>query len=268
VPLDPAAAASVREEATRRDITPLVIHAPYIVNMATPDEELAEKSARSLTNALARAREIGARYVIAHAGSHRGAGEEAGIARVAQIVERLLVAMPPGVELLIENSAGAGNILGSDPAALGRLLAALPPAVGACVDTAHLWGSGVDIGGRDGVNRAVQDLDDAIGLERLRLLHVNDSAVERGSYRDVHAHLGEGRIGFAGLAAWMTHPALRGRHIILETPPEDDPAREAARCAIARLLLRDDGEGAQARLATLQAAASETPEPLTGHVVL
>jgi deoxyribonuclease-4 len=268
VPLDPAAAASVREEAAHRDITPLVIHAPYIVNMATPDEELAEKSARSLTNALARAREIGARYVIAHAGSHRGAGEEAGIARVAQIVERLLVAMPPGVELLIENSAGAGNILGSDPAALGRLLAALPPAVGACVDTAHLWGSGVDIGGRDGVNRAVQDLDDAIGLQRLRLLHVNDSAVERGSYRDVHAHLGEGHIGLAGLAAWMTHPALYGHPIILETPPEDDPAREAARCAIARLLLRGDVEGAQARLAALHAAACKTPEPLTGHVVL
>ena len=268
VPLDPVAAAEVREEAARRDITPLVIHAPYIVNMATPDEELAQKSAGSLTNALARAHQIGARYVIAHAGSHRGAGEETGIARVAQIVERLLAAMPPGVELLIENSAGAGNILGSDPAALGRLLAALPPAVGACVDTAHLWGSGVDIAGDEGVARAVGDLDDAIGLERLRLLHVNDSAVECGSYRDVHAHHGEGRIGLVGLAAWMTHPALRGRPIILETPPEDDLAREAARCAIARLLLRGDVEGAQARLATLQAATCETPEPLTGHVFL
>jgi endonuclease IV len=126
----------------------------------------------------------------------------------------------------------------------------------------------VDIGGRDGVNRAVQDLDDAIGLQRLRLLHVNDSAVERGSYRDVHAHLGEGHIGLAGLAAWMTHPALYGHPIILETPPEDDPAREAARCAIARLLLRGDVEGAQARLAALHAAACKTPEPLTGHVVL
>ena len=268
VPLDPSAAAAVREEAARCDIAPLVIHAPYIVNMATPDEELAEKSARSLANALARAHQIGARYVIAHAGSHRGAGEEAGIARVGQIVERLLAAMPPGVELLIENSAGAGNILGGDPAALGRLLAALPPAVGACVDTAHLWGSGVDIAGDEGVTRAVEDLDNAIGLERLRLLHVNDSAVERGSYRDVHAHLGEGRIGLVGLAAWMTHPALCGRPIILETPPEDDPAREAARCAIARLLLRGDVEGAQARLATLHAAACETPEPLTGQVVV
>ena len=257
VPLDPSAAATVREEAARCDITPLVIHAPYIVNVATPDEELAQKSAQSLANALDRAREIGARYVIAHAGSHRGAGEEAGIVRVVQIVERLLAAMPPGVELLIENSAGAGNILGSDPAALGRLLAALPPAVGACVDTAHLWGSGVDLTDRDAVDRAVEDLARAFGLERLCVLHVNDSAVGLGSYRDVHAHLGEGRIGVAGLAAWMTHPALCGRPIILETPPEDDPAREAARCAIARLLLRDDVEGAQARLATLPAAASE-----------
>jgi deoxyribonuclease IV len=264
VPLDPAAATAVREEAARRDMTPLVIHAPYIVNVATPDEELAQKSAQSLANALDRAREIGARYVIAHAGSHKGAGEEAGIVRVAQIVERLLADVPPGVELLIENSVGAGNILGGDPPSLGRLLAALPPTVGACVDTAHLWGSGVDIAGRDAVDRAVDDLDRAIGLERLRVLHVNDSAVELGSYRDVHAHLGEGRIGLAGLAAWMTHPELRGHPIILETPPEDDPAREAARCAIARLLLGGDVEGAQARLATLPAAASETPEPLTG----
>jgi deoxyribonuclease-4 len=268
VPLDPAAAAAVRAEVARRDITPLVIHAPYIVNMATPDEELAHKSARSLANALARAHQIGARYLIAHAGSHRGAGEEAGIARVGQIVERMLAAMPPGVELLIENSAGAGNILGSDPAALGRLLAALPPAVGACVDTAHLWGSGVDVAGDEGVDHAVEELDRAIGLGRLRVLHVNDSGVERGSYRDVHAHLGEGRIGLVGLAAWMTHPALRGRPIILETPPEDDPAREAVRCAIARLLLGGDIEGAQARLATLQTAACETPEPLTGQVAV
>jgi deoxyribonuclease-4 len=167
--------------------------------------------------------------------------------------------MPPGVELLIENSAGAGNILGSDPAALGRLLAALPPAVGACVDTAHLWGSGVDVASREGVDCTVDDLDRAIGLERLHVLHVNDSAVGLGSYRDVHAHLGEGRIGLAGLAAWMTHPALRGRPIILETPPEDDPAREAARCAIARLLLRGDVEGAQAPLAVLHAAPSDMP---------
>lgn len=256
VPLAPEVAAAIREEAARRDVAPLVIHAPYIINVATPDEDLAAKSERGVANALDRGREIGARYVVVHAGSHKGTGEEAGIARVARLVERILAAAPPEVELLIENSAGSGNILAGDPAALGRLLAALPPQVGTCIDTAHLWGRGVDLADAAAVDSALEALDRAFDLRRLRVLHLNDSAVALGSRRDVHAHLGEGQIGLQGLAAWAAHPALRERPVILETPEEEEAGREAARCAIARDLLRGDVAAASARLEALPEAVS------------
>ncbi len=243
-PLPDGAAEQTRADARDLAIAPIVIHAPYIINIATDDDALAVKSARALTNALDRAGELGARYVVVHAGSHKGAGEESGITRVARLVEMVLPAAPPGVELLIENSAGAGNVLAGTPAALGRLLAALPPEVGTCVDTAHLWGGGSDLADAAGVERTLEELDAAAGLARIKVIHLNDSAVALDSHRDVHARLGEGTIGLAGLACWMSHPALRDHLTILETPLEDDPAREAMRCAMARLLREGDLEGA------------------------
>lgn len=251
VPLDPAVATSVRDAAERHDLVPIVIHAPYIINIATSDDDLAAKSARLLGGALERAGEIGARYVVVHAGSHKGAGEAAGLARSARLLDGVLSQAPPGVELLIENSASAGNALAGSPGALGRLLDALPAEVGTCIDTAHLWGGGCDLATPDGVERALEELDHAVGLARVRVLHVNDSAVALGSHRDVHAHLGDGAIGLPGLAAWLGHSALRGRPIVLETPEEDDAAREAARCAIARALMAGDIETATERLAAL-----------------
>ncbi len=253
VPLPPAVAADVREQAAALDLAPLVIHAPYIINLATPEPDLAAKSAQGVTNALDRAGEIGVRYVVIHAGSHKGTGEEEGIARMARALEPVLAAAPPGVELLIENSVGAGNILAGSPDALGRLLAALPPCVGTCIDTAHLWGSGESIADAAAVERTLERLDAAVGLERLRVLHLNDSAVALESHRDVHAHLGEGQIGLPGLAAWTGHPALQGKPIIMETPEEEDAEREAARCVIARLLIAGEVEEASARLTALAA---------------
>lgn len=250
-PMQPAAATAVRAEAALLDLKPIAIHAPYIINIASVDDGLAERSERGLANSLSRAEEIGARYVIVHAGSHRGEGEEVGIARVARLVESVLAAAPAGVELLIENSAGSGNVLAGSPQALRRLLDALPPQVGACVDTAHLWGAGSDLSTCDGVERALDELDHAVGLARLRVLHVNDSAVGLGSKRDVHANLGEGHIGLPGLSAWMAHPALARHPMILETPVEAETEREATRCAIARFLCEGDIGAAEAMLATL-----------------
>lgn len=252
VPLTDDASARARGTAQAHDIAPIVIHAPYIINLATPDEDLAAKSMRGVVNAMDRAGEIGASYVIVHAGSHKGDGEAVGIARMARAVEAIVSTARADVTLLIENSAGAGNVLAGSSSALGRLLSALPRNVGACIDTAHLWGSGASIDDRDGVEGVLDELDHAVGLERVRVLHVNDSAVALASRRDVHAHLGEGSVGLVGLSAWMTHAALAGRPLILETPEETDPHREALRCAIACHLRRGDVEGAAAVLHGLQ----------------
>jgi deoxyribonuclease-4 len=263
VPMAPDAAQAIRAHAGALDVAPLVIHAPYIINIATPDNELSAKSTQGVINSLARAGEIGARYVVVHAGSHKGAGEAAGLECVTHTVQRALASIPPGVELLIENSAGSGNILGGTIEALARLLSVLPHEIGTCIDTAHLWGSGVDLSDADGVERAIDEMERLIGLDRVRVLHVNDSAVGLGSRRDVHAHLGEGGIGLAGLSAWLTHPALDGKPVIMETPEEDEAEREAARCTIARLLMAGEVAEAAACLATLQAADPPVEETLT-----
>jgi deoxyribonuclease-4 len=268
VPLSPEAAQAARATADQLQLAPIVIHAPYIINVATADAELAAKSARLLAGSLERAAEIGARYVVVHAGSHKGAGEAAGLENVARLVERLLSEAPSGATLLVENSAFAGNALAGSPTALGRLLRELPERVGTCIDTAHLWGSGCDLSSAEGVERALDELETAVGLERIRVLHLNDSAVALGSHRDVHAHLGEGAIGLDGLAAWLQHPAQRGKPVVLETPEEDDPAREAVRCAIARLLMDGDVDSAREQLAGLAngdtvAAGSESVELLS-----
>jgi deoxyribonuclease-4 len=263
VPMAPEAAQAIRAHAGGLDVAPLVIHAPYIINIASPDDELSAKSTQGLINSLARAGEIGARYVVVHAGSHKGAGEVAGLERVAGTVQRALATIPPEVELLIENSTGSGNILGGTVTALAQLLSVLPREVGTCIDTAHLWGSGVDLSSADGVEQAIDELERQLGLERVRVLHVNDSAVGLGSRRDVHAHLGEGGIGLAGLSAWLTHPALDGKPVIMETPEEDDAEREAARCTIARLLMAGEVAEAAACLATLRAAEPAAEETLT-----
>lgn len=256
VPLAPEAARAIRAHAGALGLAPLVIHAPYIINIASPDDELSAKSTQGVINSMARAGEIGARYVVVHAGSHKGAGEAVGLECLARTVQQALATSPPEVELLIENSTGSGNILGGTIESLERLLSVLPRDVGACIDTAHLWGSGVDLSTVDGVERAIEEMERLIGLDRVRVLHVNDSAVGLGSRRDVHAHLGEGGIGLAGLSAWLVHPALDGKPVIMETPEEDEAEREAASCRIARLLMAGEIDAAAASLAALRAVPS------------
>ncbi len=270
-PLGPDASA-VRAAAVEFDLAPLVIHAPYIINLAAPEGDLAANSGQALASALARAREIGAAHVVVHAGSPKSAGEDVGIARVARLVESVLSGVYPSPwgsaipdaglvpRILVENSVGAGGVLAGSPEALGRLVAALPHEVGVCIDTAHLWGGGSDLATPDGVEETLARLEEAVGLARIGVLHLNDSAAPLGSHRDVHARLGAGTIGLPGLAAWAAHPALRTHHIIMETPLEDCPAREAARCAMARLLLAGDIEAATQALLLLETSGDALPD--------
>ena len=137
-------------EAVRRyDLDPVVLHAPYLINLASPDEGNREKSAALLRWTLQRGALLGAAYVVLHVGSHKGSGVEVGLARLAQSITLILAETPPQVMLLLENSVGSGNVLGGDFEHLAGILALLPAdytsRVGICLDTAHLWGAGHDI---------------------------------------------------------------------------------------------------------------------------
>ena len=210
---------------------PLAIHAAYLVNLAGPDAALFERSLGVLSRELAVAPAYGARFVNVHIGSHRGAGVESGIARVAEGVARVLAETPQGPDaatLVLESSAGSGDGLGTSVDELARILDAIDARgvgagrVGLCLDTAHLWGAGVAIGTAEDVDALVEAIAARIGLERVSMVHLNDSKAMFASRADRHQHLAAGEIGSDGLARVLTHPALAHVAYYLETPGMDE----------------------------------------------
>jgi deoxyribonuclease-4 len=227
----PSELPAFRERVRAYDIDPVVVHASYLVNLAGPDPGLFERSVDLLAHELAVAPTFGARFVNVHIGSHRESGSLAGIHRVAEGVALALERVDHGPEramLVLENSSGAGDGLGSTGAELADIAAAIdaagvaPTRVGFCLDTAHAWGAGVDVGTPAATDAFLAAFDASIGLDRLVLVHFNDSRAELGSRTDRHEHIGAGRIGPAGLAHLLTHPALRGATYLLETPGMDE----------------------------------------------
>ncbi len=211
----------------QNDIAPIVIHASYLINLAGSAEPFASQSRSGLARELHRAPDYGSRLVNTHIGSHRGGGREAGLERIAENVNAVLAESPESVTLVLENSSGGGDNLGSrleDLAAiLGRVAAGSRDRLAFCLDTAHLWGAGYDISRADQALGVLDRFDQLIGLDRLALVHLNDSRSELGSRTDRHEHLGGGRIGPEGLAAFLRDPRLAARTaFLLETPGVDE----------------------------------------------
>ena len=220
---NPKACAAFSQAVRACGLDPVVIHAPYLVNLASPDELIWGKSTTLLRWTLQRGDLLGARYVVFHTGSHRGSGVDAGIIRIAQAIESILPETPPEVILLLENDVGAGNSLGHSFEQIGAALQLLPDyaaRLGVCLDTAHLWGAGHDISNAAAVQQVLQQFDVTIGLERLKVIHLNDTQMALGSHRDVHARIGEGIIPEAGLHAFLNDPRLSHAVVLLETPIE------------------------------------------------
>ncbi|HEY3182516.1 MAG TPA: deoxyribonuclease IV [Gaiellaceae bacterium] len=197
----------------------VVCHALYLCNLAAPKDEVYEKSVATMGNTVDVACAIEADGVIFHVGSHLGAGFDAGLERVVAGLEKVLERCQGGTWLLMENSAGAGGTIGRSLDELARLLDALDghPRLGICLDSCHLYASGYDVTDPDVVAAVVDEVEETIGLDRLRALHVNDSAAPLGSNRDRHANLLEGELG-EGLGAFLSHPALQALPVYLEVP--------------------------------------------------
>jgi deoxyribonuclease IV len=200
----------------------VVCHALYLCNLAAPDEAIYEKSVQTMRNTVDAACAIGADGVIFHVGSHLGAGFEAGLDRTCAALAQVLERCDGDTWLLMENSAGAGGTIGRSLEELQTLLDRLDrhPRLGICLDSCHLYVSGYDVTDRHGVDALVQELDERMGIDRLRALHVNDSAAELGSNRDRHANIGEGLMG-EGLGAFVAHPAFQHLSAYLEVPGEN-----------------------------------------------
>lgn len=225
-PVDrPAEYAAFAQAARDCDLDPVVIHAPYLINLASPDEFIWDKSRSLLAWTLQRGALLGARFVVFHTGSHKGTSIEAGCARIIEAIDSILPETPPEMMLLLENDVGAGNSLGGRFEELAAVLAALPrysDHLGVCLDTAHLWGAGHDLSTPDTTRAILDYFDETIGLARLHILHLNDTKMALGSHRDVHARVGEGIIPAESLRALLIDPRLAHAAVILETPIQTD----------------------------------------------
>jgi deoxyribonuclease IV len=225
-PVDDAKGYQAFAQATHEaDLNPVVLHAPYLINLGTTDDVVWEKSITLLTWTMQRGGLLGASHVVFHTGSHKGAGIEVGIERVVQGIERILPESPEGVMLLLENAAGAGNALGNTFEQLASILQRLPQyrnRLGICLDTAHLWGAGHDISDRVAVLRVLERCEETFGLQRLEVIHLNDTEVALASRRDLHKRLGEGIIGEEGLGTLLRDPRVEHCTVILETPIKQD----------------------------------------------
>ncbi|HEV3281924.1 MAG TPA: deoxyribonuclease IV [Acidimicrobiales bacterium] len=199
-------------------------HATYLINLATPDPELAAKSRSCLTANLTTAVGMGSAGLVLHIGSHRGTGFEGSLSRVVDgLIEALDAAGPVNGGspiLLLENTAGAGNTVGRSFDELAAVIDAAESdeRLGVCLDTQHLWASGVSFATIEGADALIDLVSDTVGLDRLRCLHINDSKVPLGANRDRHANIGEGDIGRDGFAALLGHPGLQGLPAVLEVP--------------------------------------------------
>lgn len=219
-----AAFAELRREA---GIDPCVIHTPYLINLASEDPKVLNGSLGLLRADLAAAAAGGIAYVNTHLGSYGAREREEGFLAICGALETVLEKIEPGVTLVLENSAGAGNLAGGTLEELGRFVNAVRhPQLGVCLDTAHAWASGYEINSASGVDRFLDQADDTIGLDRIPVFHFNDTQVPLGASRDRHYHIGEGLIGFDGFRALLAHPGVREKTAILETPGEEADDRK------------------------------------------
>ena len=224
-PDPPAEADAFIAYAAREGIETISIHASYLINLAGSAEPFATQSREGLIVEMQRAPAYGATLVNTHIGSHRGVGADVGLRRIVESVRAILAASPPSVRLVLENSSGGGDLLGSSV----EELAAILEGVGAegsrlafCLDTAHLWGAGYDISSAGGAAAVVDRFEELIGLDRLPMVHLNDSRSVLGSRTDRHEHVGAGRIGAVGLGAFLRDPRLARTTFIMETPGADE----------------------------------------------
>ena len=201
---------------------PAVVHALYLVNLATPDETVYSKSVDTMRATVDAACAIEADAVVVHVGSHLGAGFEAGLGRVVPALEQLLERCNERTWLLLENTAGAGGTIGRSLEELAAIFDALDrhERLGICLDSCHLYASGIDVTDRSALDGLLDDLARRIGLERLRVLHANDSKMPLGSNRDRHDNILEGLMG-EGLGTFLAHPKLQQLPVVLEVPGKD-----------------------------------------------
>jgi deoxyribonuclease-4 len=229
-----------KRAAAKSSIAPVVAHAAYLINLCSTTEEILSKSRKALEDELRRSERLGLLGVILHPGSHRGAGEEAGIERIADSINSVH-GRTAGFETLtiLETTAGQGTALGYRFEQLRDIIHLVRDhrRMAVCIDTCHLFAAGYPIATEQGWNQTIRALNDIVGLSRVAAIHVNDSKRERGSRVDRHQHIGKGRIGETGFRMLMNDRRLRHVPKILETEKSEDMHEDIENMAFLRSLI-------------------------------
>ncbi len=223
----PLEAEAFRQRRHALGLAPLVIHDNYLINLASPQPVLRSRSLQAFRAELERALALQADYLVIHPGSALGLPRRQALANVAAGLRQAVRGFQlNGLQILLENTAGQGSALGADLKELAELLYAAPELnLGVCLDTAHLFAAGYDIRRAEGLEDTLATAHTAIGLDRVKVIHVNDSKAALGARVDRHEHIGKGKIGLEAFRRMLHHPTLAGKTFILETPierPGDD----------------------------------------------
>lgn len=209
-------------------IRPVLAHDSYLINLASPDDRLYEKSVHAFIEEMRRAEFLQIPYLVLHPGAHRNSGVDAGIRRVVRGLQRAMAAVGPSVTMLVENTAGQGSCLGHRFEHLAAILDGVgdPSRVGVCLDTCHLFAAGYDIRTEKDYRKTLREFDRTVGVRAIRALHVNDSKRELGSRVDRHCHIGEGFIGKEAFRCIVNDRRFARIPKILETPKGPDLAED------------------------------------------
>ena len=225
-----------KKKVKKSNISPVVIHIPYLLNLATVKKSFFKVTIKEFIADLVEADRLEADYLVTHMGSYKGGTEEGGLSRVIQALNKILKETKEvKTKVLLENTSGSGHWLGYKFSHQKIVLDGLnrPESVGICLDTAHAWAAGYKINEPRGLKSLLDEIDQEVGLERLKVIHLNDTQEKLGSLRDRHHDIGTGEIGRKGFNLIVNHPKLREAAFILETPKkrenEDKENLEAVR---------------------------------------
>lgn len=230
------------QHARRADVASAFAHANYLINLAATNPQFHANSLRALSEELQRADQLELPFLVLHPGAHLGAGEEAGLNKIVASIDRVLARLPKiKTKIALETTAGQGSCLGYRFEHLAHIIENVrePERLSVCLDTAHVFAAGYDIGSEGAVRKMFREFDRSLGLQRLIALHLNDSKTARGSRVDRHAHIGKGQIGLEAFRFIMSDRRFRKIPKVLETPKGKDLAEDVENLETLRALAEE-----------------------------
>ncbi|HBY99509.1 MAG: deoxyribonuclease IV [Ardenticatenaceae bacterium] len=243
-PLTPEEVTEFHARATETGLAPLVCHATYLLNLASPKPDIWQKSLAALRVEIERCRALGLDYLVLHPGAHTGSGTPAGIERVAEALNIVREESDERVMVCLEITAGQGTCLGADFEEFARILDRVdePERIGICFDTCHALAAGYDLVTPEGYAHTFEEFDRLLDRERLKVFHLNDSKHELGAHRDRHTHIGKGFCGLATFGQLLNDPRFAQHPMLLETPKGDELLEDIVNLRVLRALLHGTDE--------------------------